>query len=584
MTSEPMKGYVAIELFKNAIESIADQMALTVIRTSRSSLVKEDLDFSAALCDAEGRLIAQALCQPRHMCSIPTAIEAVFHRYGDQFARGDVYALNDPYEGGSHLPDIYLLKPIFRKSALLAFACTVAHHTDIGGRVAGGNASDSTEIYQEGLRIPPIKLYDKGKPDEAIFRILEKNVRVPDKVLGDLRAQISACSTGEKEFLRLAERFRPDQLSVYQAQLLSYTEEFTRREIMALPDGDYEFTDHIDDDGIQPEPITIHVKLIKRGDSITVDFTGTSPSTKGAINPTFSYVRSACYACIRSVLSLDIPNNSGFFVPIQFIAPEGSFVNPVLPSPVAARGLAGMRVTETVFGALAQMLPNKVFACGVGLDTGVTIAGYQQDRKPFVFLEFLYVSWGGSPNRDGMDGVTLPHGNYSNAPVEIVEAEQPLMIEQYGFVPDTGGAGKYRGGLAIVRKYRLLSDEGMLQVRSDRRKFLPYGLQGGKPGTPSSNVLNPTRENTTLPSKFLRNIKRDDVFRHQTAGAGGWGNPLERDPQKVLEDVINEKLTRDFAQREYGIILKGDGTSVDLAATRRLRQRMTKNWEENREA
>jgi len=579
-----MKSYVAIELFKNALESIADQMALTVIRTSRSSLVKEDLDFSAALCDAERRLIAQALCQPRHMCSIPTAIEAVFHRYGEHFAPGDIYALNDPYEGGSHLPDIYLFKPIFGKSDLLGFACTVAHHTDIGGRVAGGNASDSTEIYQEGLRIPPLKLYDKGKPNEAIFRILEKNVRVPDKVLGDLRAQISACYTGEKELLSLAERFGPDQLSVYQTELLSYTEEFTRREIMALPDGEYEFTDHIDDDGIQPEPITIRVKLIKRGDSITVDFTGTSPSTKGAINPTLSYVKSACYACIRSVLSLDIPNNCGFFAPIQFIAPEGSFVNPLPPSPVAARGLAGMRITETVFGALAQMLPDKVFACGVGLDTGVTIAGYHQDRKPFVFLEFLYVSWGGGPKRDGMDGVTLPHGNYSNAPVEIVEAEQPLMIEQYGFVPDTGGAGKNRGGLAIVRKYHLLADEGMLQVRSDRRKFLPYGLQGGKPGTPSSNVLNPGRENIVLPSKFLRNIKRGDVFRHQTAGAGGWGNPLERDSQKVLEDVINEKLTPDYARREYGVVLKGDGTSVDLAATRRLRQRMAKKWEENRKA
>jgi len=568
-----MKSYIAIELFKNALESIADDMALTVIRTSRSSLVKEDLDFSAALCDAEGRLIGQALCQPRHMCSIPTALEAVFHRYQDQFAPGDIYALNDPYEGGSHLPDIYLLKPIFRNSDLLGFACTVAHHTDIGGRVAGGNASDSTEIYQEGLRLPPIKLYDKGKPEEAIFRIVEKNVRVPDKVLGDLRAQISACNIGEKELLSLAEKYGLDQLRIYQADLLSYTEEFARREIRALPDGEYEFTDRIDDDGIQQEPITIHVKLIKREDSITVDFTGTSPATKGAINSTLSYTKSACYACLRSVLSLDIPNNSGFFAPIQFIAEEGSFVNPLAPSPVAARGLAGMRITETLFGALAKMLPDKVFACGVGLDTGVTIAGYQ-DRNPFVFLEFLYVSWGGGPTRDGMDGATLPHGNYSNAPVEIVEAEQPLMIEQYGFVPNTGGAGKYRGGLAIVRQYRLLADEGIIQVRSDRRKFLPYGLQGGQPGTPSSNVLNPRRENVALPSKFLRNIERGDVFRHQTAGAGGWGNPLERNPQRVMEDIINDKLTCDYAEREYGVVLKGDGTSVDLAATRSLRQRM----------
>ncbi len=243
-----------------------------------------------------------------------------------------------------------------------------------------------------------------------------------------------------------------------------------------------------------------------------------------------------------------------------------------------------MRITETVFGALAKMLPDKVFACGVGLDTGVTIAGYYPNREAFVFLEFLYVSWGGSPNKDGMDGVTLPHGNYSNAPVEIIESEQPLMIQQYGFVPDTGGAGKYRGGLAIVREYRLLADEGTLQVRSDRQKFLPYGLQGGKEGTPSSNTLNPEKENLKLPSKFLKSIKRGDVLRHQTAGAGGWGNPLERDPQKVLEDILNEKFTPDYARREYGIVLKGDGLSVDLAATQSLRQRMAEKGQKTQKA
>jgi len=580
--SSEVKSRIRIELLKNALESIADDMALTVIRTARSALVKEDLDFSAALCDEKGELIAQALCQPRHMATIPNALEAVFNRFKGQMFPGDIFSLNDPYEGGSHLPDIYLLKPVYYNSDLLGFACTVAHLTDIGGRVAGGNASDSTEIYQEGLRLPPIKLYDRGEPVEAIFRIVEKNVRVPNKVLGDIKAQVSACRTGAKGLVSLAEKYGVDQFRAYKDELLDYTEEFTRKEIKKLPDGEYEFTDHIDDDGIQPDPIAIHVKITKRDDSITVDFTGTSPTAKGAINPTLAYTKSASYACIRSVLNLDIPSNSGFFRPINFITQKGSFVDPLPPSPCAARGLAGMRIAETVFGALAKMLPQKVFACGVGLDTGVTIAGYLPDRTPFVFLEFLYVSWGGGPSRDGMDGVTLPHGNYSNAPVEIVEAEEPLMIEQYGFAPNSGGPGKYRGGLAIVRRYRLLNDEGVLQVRSDRRKFLPYGLQGGKPGTPSSNILNPEGEHLLLPTKFLKNIKKGDVFLHQTAGAGGWGNPLERDPQRVLKDILDEKMTSDYAERQYGVVLNGDGLSVDVAATQKLRQRMAEEGQERR--
>ncbi|MEE8442410.1 MAG: hydantoinase B/oxoprolinase family protein, partial [Dehalococcoidia bacterium] len=490
------------------------------------------------------------------------------------FQPGDVYILNDPYEGGTHLPDILLLKPVFLEERMLGFSCTIVHHTDIGGRVAGGNASDSTEIYQEGLRLPPIKLFDRGEPNEGLFRIIEKNVRIPDRVLGDLGAQVSACAIGEHGFQDLARRYGPERLESLFAQLLDYTEELTRQAIRALPDGEWEFTDHIDEDGVTPDPVRIHTRIIKKEDTITADYRGTSIQTRGAINSTLSYTTSITYACVKSVLGADIPNNAGVFRPISVIAEEGSFVNPLPPAPVAARGLAAMRITETLFGAFAQMLPDRIFACGVGLDTGVTIAGYHRDGKPFVFLEFLYVSWGGGPDRDGMDGCSLPHSNYSNAPVEVVEAEQPVMILAYNFVPDTGGAGKYRGGLAITRQYRILADEATLQLRSDRRKFLPYGLWGGSAGTPSTNVLNPGKEEQLLPAKFLRLMKAGDVFYHRTAGAGGWGDPLERDPQHVLDDVRNEKLSAEYARREYGVVIKRDSFEIDREVTERLRQQM----------
>ena len=570
---------IELELLKNAAESIADQMALTIVRTARSSVAKDSMDFSTALVNARGEVVAQGLCQPRHVCAIPSAVDAVLKSYGDQFEPGDIYILNDPYSGGTHLPDIYLFQPTFFDGGLLGFSCTIVHHTDIGGRVAGGNASQSTEIYQEGLRIPPLKFHDRGQPNGTLLRIIEQNVRVPDKVLGDLQAQVSACALGVRGYQELAQRYGPTRLEQLFDGLMDYTEKLTREAIRRLPDGSWEYADHIDNDGFSPDPVPIHVKIIKEGDTITADYTGTSPQVKGAINSTLSYTTSITYACVKSVLGAEIPNNAGFFRPIKVIALEGSFVNPQLPAPVAARGLAAMRITETLFGAFAQMVPDQIFACGVGLDTGITIAGYYPDRQPFLFLEFMYVSWGGGPDRDGIDGCSLPHSNYSNTPVEVIEAEQPLLVEAYKFMPDHCGAGRYRGGLAFGRDFRLLAEEAELQLRSDRQTFLPYGLWGGQPGTPSFSQLNPGRQDErVLPSKGLFSLKKGDVFHHITAGAAGWGDPLEREEWLVLDDVRNEKLTADHARRQYGVVVRSDpqGLSweVDHKATIQLRARM----------
>ena len=578
MPTDEMSFSIELELLKNAAESVADQMALTIVRTARSSVAKDSMDFSTSLVNVKGDVVAQGLCQPRHMCAIPSAAGAVIERYKGQYQEGDIYILNDPYEGGTHLPDIYLFKPVFLERKLIGFSCAIVHHTDVGGRVAGGNASNSTEIYQEGLRIPPLKLYDAGEPNETLFRIIDKNVRVPDKVAGDFRAQISACELGERGFQDLGRQYGLDRLETLFDHLLDYTEELTRQAISRLQDGQWEFADHIDNDGFTNDPVPIRVRIKKAGDTITADYTGTSPQVKGAINSTLSYTSSITYACVKSVLGVDIPNNAGFFRPINIVAPEGSFVNPQLPAPVAARGLAAMRITETLFGAFAKMLPDKIFACGVGLDTGVTIAGYFADRRPFLFLEFMYVSWGGGPDRDGIDGASLPHSNYSNTPVEVIEAEQPMMIDCYGFVPDRCGAGKFRGGLAFQRHYRLLADEADLQLRSDRQKYLPYGLHGGQSGKPSISQMNRNDGDLeTLPSKGLFQMQRGNVFHHITAGAAGWGDPLDRDVNNILEDVVNEKLSPEYVRREYSVVVErnSDGITweINFEATEQLRQR-----------
>jgi N-methylhydantoinase B len=554
-TNDPIR----LELMKNAFGAIADEMAATVVRTARSSVIKEAMDFSTGLLDLHGNLVAQGLCLPVHMGSFPPTLATVLEKFAGQIRPGDVYALNDPYHGsGLHLPDIFIFKPVFYEDRLLAFAAAIGHQTDIGGRVAGGNACDNTEIFQEGLRIPPLRIVDQGRPVDAFFDILRLNVRVPDTVIGDVQAT-------------LAKKHGAEAIAADMANLLDYSEALTRAEFSAFPDGAWDFEDFLDDDGFSEEPIRIAARVIKSGTDITVDFTGTSPQVKGSINLPIAMTKSCVYACLRSVVGPSVPTNSGFMRPIRVIAEEGSIVHPVAPAPVAARGLTSMRVTEAVWGALASMLPDKVFSCGAQGDFGVTIAGYAQNR-PFVLLEFLFGTWGGRPGKDAIDALSSLAVNYSNTPVEIVEREQPICIEEYGFRQDSCGPGKFRGGLGLVREYRLTGvDEAVLQVRSDRQKFRPYGLKGGTAGANAGNVLRDADgRRTALPGKFLRTLRRGECYRAELAGGGGWGDPFERTPEAVVQDVLDEKISRESAMRDYGVVVN-DKDGLDMEATRRLR-------------
>lgn len=542
---------VTFAVVKNALDSIVDEMAYTVMRTARSPIVRDVLDYSTTLCDPEGRIITQAKTVALHLGAVPDAMVEVRARFGGRLAPGDVVILNDPYAGGMHLPDIFMFKPIFRGERLQGFAVVIAHQCDMGGRVPGSNASDSTEIYQEGLRIPPSKLYERGQPNETLFRLIEANVRLPQLVKGDLEAQLAACNIGEREFLRLIERYGEGEAQAYVRELIDYAERLTRQVIAGWPKGRWRFLDHIDDDGFSDRPIPIQVEIAVEKDHLIVDFAGSSPQVTGAINSTLSFVKSAVYLSVRCCLGHDVPNNDGVFRCIEVGAPKGSILNPLPPAPVAARALTGYRVVDAMMGCLAQIVPDKVPAAGEGGNTVISIGGYNADRAPFVVVDMINGAWGARPNKDGIEGVTNPSQNMSNTPVEVLESRAPVLIEEYGFAPDSCGAGRYRGGLGLVRSYRLLAEEAVLQLRSDRRRFPPFGLFGGGPAAPTENVFDPDGDVRLLPSKVTMRIRRNDVIRHRQSGGGGYGDPAHRASDAVREDLADGKITEAFARRHF---------------------------------
>lgn len=561
------------EIIRNAMVTLCDNMILMVIRTSRSTVVKNNLDFSSCILDAKGDMVAQGLSLPAHLGATMPAMKGCLEYFGDDIHEGDILCNNDPYAGASHLNDIFMFKPVFVERTLIGFMSLILHHTDMGGRVPGGNATDSTEIFQEGLRIPPSKIHERGQPNTTLLRIIEHNVRVSDRVMGDIRSQIAGLLGAEREFRKLIEDHGAETIRACMIDLMDYTERLTRENIRRLPNGTAEFEDWSDDDGAGGPPVRVRVTLTITDDEIEVDFTGTSPQTSGAINPNYWFTVSMTYAALRTVMDVDLPTNSGFYRPIKVIAPEGSFVNPRFPAAFGARALGGYRVRTAINGALAQLLPERMPACLGSSEFAVVFAGWQEDRKPFLLLEFHNVAGaGGGPDRDGQDAGPYCLANVANVPVEVIEAENPVRVERYAFRPDSEGAGKWRGALGIVREYRLLAEEATVQLRSDRQIHAPYGLFGGHAGSAARTTLNPgSAAEAPLPSKFVRTMAKDDVLRGELPGSGGWGDPATRDPRLVAEDVRQEKISPGRARDVYRVVLDPVTFTVDEAATARLR-------------
>ena len=566
---------IRLELLKNALATISDNMMVSVVRTSRSTLVKANLDFSASICDGDGVMVAQGLALPGHLGAMMPALRGCLDYFGEDINPGDVFANNDPYAGGSHLNDIFMFLPVFKDGVRICFLGLILHHTDLGGRVAGGQAADSNEIYEEGLRIPPCKICVAGRPNDTVLRFIAHNTRVPDTVLGDVRAQIAALQTGAREIDKLLDSWDAAEMRRYMTALVDYTERLVRSSIRALPDGEAEFTDWNDDDGVGGGPVKLHVKLTVKGDEIVADFTGTSPQKGGALHTNYWFTASLTYAALRAVMPPDTPNNAGFYRPITVIAPEGCWVNPQFPAAVGARGQGGYRVRTLVSGALARLLPDRMPACPGGNEFGLSVTGLTPERRRFLHVEFHNMTGrGGGPDADGQDAGPYWLGNLSNTPVEVIEAENPLLIEEYGFLPDTGGPGRYRGALGMVRQYRLLAEQAVVQQRADRHLYPCWGLFGGKPGALSRSFFIRDGRPEEAPAKFVRPMRKGEVFRSEMAGSGGYGDPLARDPAAVAEDVRQEKLSIAHARDEYGVVVDPATFAPDAAATAALRQRL----------
>ena len=572
-------GSTGLAVLRNGLDSVTDIMSVTLVETARSPSTRLGWDFSSAILSADGELIGQGLSQPIHLAGMMPALRGCLDQYQGRIYPGDVLASNDPYEGGSHLPDIFLFKPVFVGDVLLAFMSTMIHHVDMGGMTPGSQGYEATEIYQEGLRIPPLKLYDRGEANETLLRILEKAVRSPDLVLGDFQAQIAAINFGEAEFIRVVNKYGVEEFKNGVQELLDYTERLTRQGLRSLPDGTWSFTDHLDNDGITDDIINVTCTLTKKDDELHVDFAGSSPQCLGGIQGMFSTNRGMVYIALKTLLGGDIPNTSGLLRPITITAPEGTFVNPMLPAPVAGRSTGCRLINHAVWGALAQMVPERVFGCPGGALAFVQMSGYDKSTLPWKGWMYLEggqeLAMGGRHGKDGIEAQCTNVTQLAKVPAELIELELPIMVEEDALWPDSEGAGEFRGGLGMVRQLRYLMDDTTVQICSDRTKQPPWGVAGGGSAARSERIFNPGTEDRVLPGKGTFRVKAGDRLRTGWPGAGGYGNPLKRDPEKVLWDVIEEKVSVRRACEVYGVAVDVESRTVDWEATRQLRQELT---------
>jgi N-methylhydantoinase B len=558
------------DVVKNAFAMLCDEMATTLARSAYSPLIRQSLDCATGLLAADGAVIAQGRTSPLHLTTLMTATEAVLRDY-DDLEEGDVYLVNDPFDGGSHLPDIFLIAPIYHDGTLAFFVGSEAHHADVGGRVAGSNAADSKEIFEEGLRLPAARLQRSGTRDRFVYDVIARNVRLPDQVIGDLEAQVVALDVGRAGIARLIQRFGYEILAANVRLLLDYSEHRAREEISRWPDGEYTFEDWIDDDGAGNGPIRIAVTTLVNGDTIAVDFAGTGDQVPAAINQPTAVTVSAAMVAVRAAMANDIPHNAGYMRPITVDVPPGCILGAVPPAAVSARALPAYRTIDAVLGCFAAIVPERMAAASDGGNTLATFAGANRDGKPFVWSDIHIGAWGARHDRDGIDGISSIMIAVANTPAEIIEREMPIRIQRYELVEDTCGAGRFRGGLSVARHYEV-EEATELSIRSDRNTIAPYGLFGGRAGALGRNLVISGADEQIIASKTTLALEAGDVYCAIQAGGGGWGDPLERDPQAVWNDVYDEKITAEYARREHGVVLGSGG--VDYAQTEALRSQL----------
>jgi len=575
MTLDP----ITLGVVWGALQSIAVEIGTTVHRTAYSEQAREGQDFSVAVFDAHGRMVAQGPYSPGHMGAMSAAVRNALAAHPvETLQPGDAILLNDPLLGSGHFPDFFITQPAFHDDCLIGFAVNIVHHTDVGGSRPGSQGVEGVfDYFQEGLRIPPTKVWKAYAEQGGVIGIIAANTRTPDKVLGDLRAQRSALRVGELRLIELAERHGHDTLAAAMDEIIARSEASVRAALREIPDGVYTFEDFLDDYGPGTDPLRVAVTVTVAGDGITIDYDGSSPQTPSGMNSYINYTRSYSYAAVKCLTDPLGPMNEGALRPVTVRAPEGSFLNPRPPAGGGPRAIICYRTFEAVLGALAPALPDRVAAAASHF-ANPTFGGWDRARRRrFVAYELVLSGTGARATRDGCEGMSWAF-NASNIPVEAQEAAQPIVVEHFGFIPDSAGAGRFRGGAGIRRDLRFLADEGKLTNLSERQRFAPYGVFGGRPGALARTVIDPGPDEEIVHGKQSREFAYGAVISFQQSGAGGYGDPLERDPARVLEDVMDDYVSVAAARADYGVVITGDGFDlrVDEAGTLALRASRTR--------
>ncbi len=521
---------ISLEVFKNMFISVAEEMGVALLRTAYSSNIKERRDFSCAVFDPAGQMVAQAAHQPVHLGAMPASVQAALDTFPGALASGDLVILNDPYLGGTHLPDITLVAPVYvkdeGKNQLAGFVANRGHHADVGG-MTPGSLPLSTELYQEGLILPPIKLARRGRLNREVLQIISRNSRTPEERKGDLAAQIASIRVGERRLQEVVHRYGIGEALEHMAALLDYSERITRAAIRQIPQGTYKVVDYMDDDGLTQQPVAIAVAITVAGDQLTVDFTGTSAQRPGCINAPRAVTVSACLYVIRCVVGDQGPANQGCLRPVHIITPSGTLVNPEPQGGVAGGNVeTSQRITDVLLAALAQALPHRIPAASQGTMNNLLIGGHDPVRhRPFVYYETIGGGMGARPTQDGISGIHTHMTNTLNTPIEALEFTFPLRLKRYALRRGSGGPGKHRGGDGLVRDVEFLTP-ARVTILSERRRFPPPGLHGGHPGQPGENLLlRGGYEEVQLAGKETLDLAAGDVLSIRTPGGGGWGPP-----------------------------------------------------------
>jgi len=541
---------ITLEVLRNGLVAAAEQMATAIHRSARSQVIREMLDYSTAVFDVEGGIVAQSTRIPIHLNSMTPALRGVMAAYPVQDWRsGDIYCTNDPYSGGQHLPDIQTFAPVLVNGQCVAVVGTLGHHLDVGGRGRGSYGADATEIYQEGFRIPPSRIVNGDVRNDLFFRLLASNIRVPEKTIPDVEAQMAALRIGIQDVVRLAERYDAGRFLEGTRALIQLSERRMRAALARLPDGALYGEDVIDGDGLDDEPLTLKVRVERRGDTLEVDFEGTSPQVRGPINCPLSSTESAVYYAVMATLDPGISPNHGAYRPIRVIAPVGSVLNPMLPAPVVGRMVFCHRIASAVMSALGQAVPSRAVAPYYGNSNVYVLSTQQSHGKQNILFEIEPGGWGGRSGSDGPECLSAGVHNIANTPVEMVENDFPLRMLRYGLRDGSGGLGRFRGGLGAERSFEVLC-ECELSAQFDRVKFPAPGLDGGHAGAPARIVVEHDRTSKELPGKFLNyRLFAGDRVRILTQGGGGLGVPAERDRRLVEQDVKAGKYSAEELAR-----------------------------------